>query len=299
MSLNIKTTLIRLMAAVALCAVASTLFPGALLAQDKTSQLQQIIDRLVTSYNKKDAVAYRENFSEKLQEKLTLKKIENILDVGVDTQDPIVSHSVDISPDGRRALVFVETENEKLNLHIRINSDNKIERLSWYSHKADPSKIGVSSVETQQIRERYQPYVDQFAQAFKDTNAELILSLMVKDDDDEKTVEDYHDFITQMHGRWGKLTRFGELEVNDGANVLLPIHFENISMGFYMKFDESNKISELKITNYAPVESIGKTYADLGSDTLRTRDLLNFDQLQEAFIKDSGKVRLITLLSPT
>ncbi|MCH9024912.1 MAG: hypothetical protein IH931_06220 [candidate division Zixibacteria bacterium] len=153
--------------------------------------------------------------------------------------------------------------------------------------------------EMDQIRERYQPYADQFAQAFKDTNAELILSLMVKDDDDDKTVEDYHSFIAQMHGRWGELIETGKLEVNDVSSVLLPIYFEGQAMGFYMKFDETNKISQLKISNYAPPESVGKTYADLGADTLRTRDLLNFEQLQKAFEKDSGKVRLITLLSPT
>ncbi|MCH7947412.1 MAG: hypothetical protein IIC66_06385 [candidate division Zixibacteria bacterium] len=299
MSQNIKTTITRLVAAVALCAVIFAMFPGASIAQDEASSLQQLIDKLVTSYNKKDAVAYRENFSEKLKEKFTLEKIENILDVGVDEQDSIISHSADISPDGRRALVFVETESEKLDLHIRINSDNKIERLSWYSHKADPSGLDLSDHEKRKIKERYQPYADQFAEAFRDTNAELILSLMKKDDDDDKTVEDYHSFIAQMHGRWGELIETGKLEVNDPSSVLLPIYFEGQAMGFYMKFDETNKISQLKISNYAPPESVGKTYADLGSDTLRTRDLLDFGQLQEAFKKDSGKVRLITLLSPT
>ncbi|MEE8149805.1 MAG: hypothetical protein V3T75_05065 [candidate division Zixibacteria bacterium] len=299
MSQNIKTTFTGLIAAATIYAVASALLPGVVMAQDEASQMQQIIDKLVTSYNKKDAVAYRENFSEKLKEILTLKKIENILDVGVDEQDPIISHSADISPDGKRALVFVETENTKLDLHIRINSDNKIERLTWYSHKCGPSENKMTISEKNAIQEKYQPYVDQFAEAFRDTNAELILSLMVKDDEDDKTVEDYHSFITQMHGRWGELVEIGELEVNDRANVLLPIYFENQTMGFYLKFNEANKISELKISNYAKSESVGKSYADLGADTLRTRDLLNFDQLREAFEKDSGKVRLITLLSPT
>ena len=157
----------------------------------------------------------------------------------------------------------------------------------------------MSDHEKRKIKERYQPYADQFAEAFRDTNAELILSLMKKDDDDDKTVEDYHSFIAQMHGRWGELIETGKLEVNDPSSVLLPIYFEGQAMGFYMKFDETNKISQLKISNYAPPESVGKTYADLGADTLRTRDLLNFDQLQKAFEKDSGKVRFITLLSPT
>ena len=299
MSIIMITKFKRFIAAVAICAVSSFLVPGTLMSQDKASQLQQLIDKLVSSYNKKDAAKYREDFSEKLKEKLTLKEIENILDVGVDEQDPIISHSADISPDGKRALVFVETENAKLDLHVRINDDNEIERLTWYSHKSDPSGNELTGHEKHAIQERYQPYVDQFAQAFRDTNAELILSLMIKDEDDDKTVEDYRSFITQMHGRWGELIEIGELEVNGHTNVLLPIYFESVAMGFYLKFDESNKISELKITNYAPPESIGKTYADLGTDTLRTRDLFNFDQLREAFEKDSGKVRLITLLSPT
>ena len=296
-----KTTFTRLIVAAAICAVGAFLLPGTLMSQDESSHLQQLIDKLVSSYNNKDAVAYREHFSEKLKEKLTLKNIENILDVGVDEQDSIMSHSTDISPDGRRALVFVETESGKFDLHIRINNDNKIERLTWYPHKSDPSGNKLTGHEKQEIQERYQPYVDQFAQAFRDTNAEQILSLMTQDDDDEEdwTVEDYQSFITQMHGKWGDLVEIGELEINDPTNVLLPIYFEHQVMGFYLRFDESNKISELKISNYAPSESVGKSYVDFGPDTLRTRDLLNFDQLREAFKKDSGKVRLITLLSPT
>ena len=299
MSKIMKNKFSRMVAGVVICAVASFLLPGTLMAQDETSNLQQLIANLVLNYNKKDAVAYREDFSEKLKKELTLKKIENILDVGVAEQDPIISHSTDISPDGRRALVFVETESGKLDLHIRINDNNKIERLTWYSHKSGPSENNMTVDEKRLIQERYQPYADQFAEAFRDTNAELILSLMKKDDDDDKTVEDYHSFIAQMHGRWGELIETGKLEVNDPSSVLLPIYFEGQTMGFYLKFDESNKISELKITNYAPPESSGKTYADLGADTLRTRDLLNFDQLQEDFEKDNGKVRFITLLSPT
>lgn len=299
MSQNIKTTFTGLIAAATIYAVASALLPGVVMAQDEASQMQQIIDKLVTSYNKKDAVAYRENFSEKLKEKLTLKKIENILDVGVDEQDLIISHNTDISPDGRRALVFVETENTRLDLHIRINSDNKIERLSWYSHKADPSENNMTVDEKRLIQERYQPYVDQFIQAVRDTNAELIMSLLTQDDDDDWTADDYRSFLTQMYDRRGGFKKVGELEISSPTGVLLPIYYETAVMGYYLQFDEANIISELKISNYAPPESVGKSYADLGSDTLRTRDLLNFDQLREAFEKDSGKVRFITLLSPT
>ncbi|MCH7691791.1 MAG: hypothetical protein IIA17_12215, partial [candidate division Zixibacteria bacterium] len=267
MSQNIITTFTRLIAAVAICAVGAFLVPGTLMSQDESSHLQQLIDKLVSSYNKKDAVAYRENFSEKLKEKLTLKKIENILDVGVDEQDLIISHSADISPDGRRALVFVETENTKLDLHIRINSDNKIERLSWYSHKADPSENNMTVHEKRLIQERYQPYVDQFIQAVRDTNAELIMSLLTQDDDDDWTAEDYRSFLTQMYDRRGGFKKVGELEISSPTGVLLPIYYETAVMGYYLQFDEANKISELKITNYAPPESVGKTYVDLGSDT--------------------------------
>ena len=294
-----KTTFTRLIVAAAICAVGAFLVPGTLMSQDESSHLQQLIDKLVSSYNKKDAVAYRDNFSEKLKEKLTLKKIENILDVGVDEQDLIISHSADISPDGRRALVFVETESGKLDLHIRINNDNKIERLSWYSHKADSSENNMTVHEKRLIQERYQPYVDQFIQAVRDTNAELIMSLLTQDDDDDWTAEDYRSFLTQMYDRRGGFKKVGELEISSPTGVLLPIYYETAVMGYCLQFDEANKISELKISNYAKSESVGKSYADLGADTLRTRDLLNFDQLREAFKKDSGKVRLITLLSPT
>ena len=294
-----KTTFTRLIVAAAICAVGAFLLPGTLMSQDESSHLQQLIDKLVSSYNNKDAVAYREHFSEKLKEKLTLKNIENILDVGVDEQDSIMSHSTDISPDGRRALVFVETENTKLDFHIRINDNNKIERLIWYSHKSDPSENNMTVHEKRLIQERYQPYVDQFIQAVRDTNAELIMSLLTQDDDDDWTADDYRSFLTQMYDRRGGFKKVGDLEISSPTGVLLPIYYETAVMGYYLQFDESNKISELKISNYAPSESVGKSYVDLGSDTLRTRDLLNFDQLREAFKKDIGKVRLITLLSPT
>ena len=294
-----KTTFTRLIVAAAICAVGAFLLPGTLMSQDESSHLQQLIDKLVSSYNKKDAVAYRENFSEKLKEKLTLKNIENILDVGVDEQDSIMSHSTDISPDGRRALVFFETESGKFDLHIRINDNNKIERLIWYSHKSDPSENNMTVHEKRLIQERYQPYVDQFIQAVRDTNAELIMSLLTQDDDDDWTADDYRSFLTQMYDRRGGFKKVGDLEISSPTGVLLPIYYETAVMGYYLQFDESNKISELKISNYAPSESVGKSYVDLGSDTLRTRDLLNFDQLREAFKKDIGKVRLITLLSPT
>lgn len=297
MSQNIKTTITRLVAAVALCAVMFAIFPAASIAQGEASSLQQIIDKLVTSYNKKDAIGYRGNFSEKLKEKLTLKNIENILDVGVAEQDPIISHSTDISPDGRRALVFVETESEKLDLHIRINSDNKIERLSWYSHKADPSGLDLSDHEKRKIKERYQPYADEFVQAIRDKNAQAMLSLMVKDEDDDWSLEDYQSFLVQMNSRG--IQRVGELEVISNNEVLIPVYFKDTDRDFYLSFDKNNLISLMRISNYAQSESEGKSYADLGSDTLRTRDLLSFNQLREAFKKDSGKVRLITLLSPT
>ena len=85
---------------------------------------------------------------------------------------------------------------------------------------------------------------------------------MKKDDDDDKTVEDYHSFIAQMHGRWGELIEHGKLEVNDPSSVLLPIYFEGHAMGFYMKFDEPNKLPYLLIINNAPPDSVANTLAD-------------------------------------
>ena len=79
----------------------------------------------------------------------------------------------------------------------------------------------------------------------------------------------------------------------------IPIFSESMDMGFYLSFDNSNKISGLRISNYAPNESRGLSYASLGNDTLKTEDLRNFDQLQGDFAADSGKVRFIVLLSPT
>ena len=109
--------------------------------------------------------------------------------------------------------------------------------------------------------------------------------------------QDYRSFLIRLNSRG--VSKVGEIEVLGKTRILLPIYFGDVDRGFYMDFDKENKISGLKISNYAPSESNGLSYASLGSDTLKTAVLNSFDQLRDDFASDSGKTRFVVLLSPT
>lgn len=259
--------------------------------------LPQIIDQLVLACNNQDAAAYRKTFSEKLKSEFSLERVKDILSTNMNGNGPIISHKTELSPDGKRALLFLEMENSAFDVHIRLNDDNLIERLTWFPHKTGPSETSLSGHERHLIQEKYQPYVDKFMQAIRDTNAETMLSLMAKDEDDNWSFDDHRSFLIQMNDRG--IRNVGEIEVLAHNEVLVPVYFETGDMGFYLGFDKANKISTMRISNYAPSESHGVSYTSLGPDTLRTLDLQNFDQLRDTFAADSGKVRFIALLSPT
>jgi DNA-binding transcriptional regulator YhcF (GntR family) len=270
---------------------------GSANAQTKPVGLLQMVDELVLAYNNQDAAGYREAFSEKLREAYALETTQKILNSNMKSQGSIVSHNTQLSPDGKRALVFLEMEQGSFDVHLRINEDNQLERLTWFPHKSDPSVNELSGHEQQLVQEKYQPYVDKFVQAIRDASAKTMLSLMAKDEDDDWTLEDCQSFLVQMNSRG--LQRVGDLEVLAPSEVLIPIYFESVDMGFYLGFDKENKISGLRISNYAPSDTKGLLYSTLGADTLRTSDLRSFDRLRDAFASDSGKVRFIALLSPT
>ena len=105
--------------------------------------------------------------------------------------------------------------------------------------------------------------------------------------------------IEQLGDRRGVIEDYGPIELTASGGVFFPIIFENSPMEFHLDFDPDNKITGVRITNYAPRESVGKSVADLGEDTLRTHDLNDYNELAERFAADSGHTRFVTILSPT
>ena len=120
-----------------------------------------------------------------------------------------------------------------------------------------------------------------------------------EDDEDEWTVEDYAGMIQNLRSRAGDVGETGPIVVQSSNSVWFHINFAKNAYEFRLSFDSDDLITSLKLTNYAPSESDGKSLADLGDDTLKTSDLIDFDLLADRFRADSGKTRFIALLSPT
>jgi len=262
------------------------------------SGLAMTVKDLVKAYNEQKAESYREHFSAALKEKFSLDDLIEVMNSNMEKYGPIENFELNISPDGSRGLVFLQMEKGKFDVHIRVNDSSKIERLTWLLHKIDPSENPLTPYITAEYRKLYQPIADELLKGIRDTNVELVMSLFSEEGLTTWAEDDIRNFLGQINTR-GVITKVGELEILAPSQVLLPIYFESDALGFYLNFDDSNKIADVACSNYAVSESAGKSLADLGEDTLRTTDLLNFSQLEEAFKRDSGKVRLIALLSPT
>ncbi len=278
-------------------ALAGTLLPASGAGQDESSLARTVKD-IVQAYNEQKAESYMKHFSEALKQKFSLEVLSGILSSNMEKYGPIENYELNISPDGRRGLIFLQMENGKFDLHLRVNDSSNLERLTWLPHKADQSEAALSVEEADRIKSEFQSIADSFVVAIADTNAELLMSLMADKENNDMKMEDFKALLNQLHER-GQFSKAGELEVTGPNEVLLPIYFDSMAMAFYLEFGTNKKIAQLRISNYAAPESIGKTLAELGDDTLRTTDLLHFSRLEETFKRDSGKVRLIALLSPT
>ena len=90
-----------------------------------------------------------------------------------------------------------------------------------------------------------------------------------------------------------------EFRASKGEVKFALVDDDGDGMEFGLALSRENKIEGIRVSNYAPYESEGKTLADLGSDTLRTTSIYDITGLRDDFVADSGKTRFITLLSPT
>ena len=99
---------------------------------------------------------------------------------------------------------------------------------------------------------------------------------------------------------WGDLKSIENLKFTSVNQALAQISIGEKELELYFEFDEKGKINDLELVEQSGEDLKPKvTWDELGDDTLIVFQLSNLDQLQDAFQKDKGKVRLVSLLSPT
>lgn len=273
--------------------------PGAVDASE--DKLAAVINKLVSSYNNQDAQAYYDLFGPLLREEHSQEDISDVLRSSMSDHGSVVSHQSEISSNGSKALLILSMEEATYDVHLRINDEGKLERLTWSPHKSGRSdETRLSAEEASKYMKRYSLVAEEYIQAIKAKDAERLMSLFAEDDDDEPwTLEDYSEFLEGMNARRGEIKDVGEIEISKAGEFILPVFYENMALGFYIDLDRSDKISGLRVTNYAATEDHSEAIAKLGNDTLKTIVLSDFAQLEDQFRKDEGKIRFITLLSPT
>jgi hypothetical protein len=273
-------------------------------AKDQTNRMNQVIDNLIASYNAVDSINYRRHFSAKLLVSAPLSEIGEALRSGnsEDGLGRVVSADREISASGDRALVVLHFEKNVFDMHLRLDKNRRLARDTWLPHKSGWDEV--TTVTTQEIdseREQYEDKVNQFAQAFIERDATKLVSLFpsVEDDPDARTLADHEQMVNRFEGR-GEFVRVGDINYLGNGDVSIPLMMsDDEGYEFVVTFNSLAKIVGLRLTNWAPKESEGKSLADIGADSLRTVDLKDISQLADAFRAGSGKVRFVTLLSPT
>lgn len=263
-------------------------------------RMQSVIDNLVKSFNATDSVGYISDYSWDMAAENSLSEVGASIRGAIESDGKIENHSARISEDGRRALLVLKTESRSYDVHLRLNKQGMLDRETWMPHKTDPSeRAALSDKVESDLRLRYTPVLESWVEAIRADDADLFFSLFTPAvSEDDMTLEDATDILGRMRGR-GEIDRVGDIEITEPGEALLPLFFERMDLAVYFNFSNDDLIDMMRMTNYAPVESEGKSLADIGADTARTSDLLDFSKFQEMFNSDSGKTRLIALLSPT
>lgn len=263
-------------------------------------RMQSVIKNLVDSYNAVDSIGYIRDYSRDMAAENSLSDVGESLRRGASSLGRIESHSARISEDGRRALLVVHTESSTYDVHLRLNPQGMLERDDWMPHKTDPAdRMSLSDLEEADLRARYTPVLTSWVEAVRTDDAALFYSLFTPAvSEDDMSLEDAKDMLARFRRR-GDINRVGEIEITEPGEALLPLFFERMDLAIYFNFSSDDLIDMIRMTNYAPVESEGKTLADIGGDTVRTSDLVDFSEFRQRFNSDSGKTRLIALLSPT
>jgi hypothetical protein len=278
----------------------SLIMTGLARAEPSEGRMSAVIDNLVKSYNATDSMGYASYYSFEMLAEFSYADVGKDLRSGFKRFGPILSHTAAVDSEGTRARVTLTMVSTSFDVHLRLNDLGEIVRDEWVDFKPDPMVASGPSAEEQAATiDKYRSAVTQFVKSITDQDVALVMSLFAPDEEDPWAEDDYRDFLKQMKAYRGPIVSVGAIQAPRANEVLLPIHYEGMDLAVYLGFDQADLITGLKMTNYAPRESEGHTMADIGADTVRTSDLTAFLTLQHQFNADSGKTRLIALLSPT
>ena len=107
--------------------------------------------------------------------------------------------------------------------------------------------------------------------------------------------------IERSQENWGALQGIDLPVFVEDNQALIRFHLERMSYELTLSVDAEGRLDEnLKLTNYVrPEELSSRSWEELGADTLRAFNMTELAGLRDAFRRDSGYVRLVSLLSPT
>lgn len=114
-------------------------------------------------------------------------------------------------------------------------------------------------------------------------------------------VETFLEVIERSQENWGALQGIDLPVFVEDNQALIRFHLERMSYELTLKVDAEGRLEEYrKLTNYVPPEALSsRSWEELGADTLRAFNMTELAGLRDAFRRDSGYVRLVSLLSPT
>jgi len=121
-----------------------------------------------------------------------------------------------------------------------------------------------------------------------------------KADDYKEDMEWFAGFVKERSERYGELQSIDAPVYSGPGDAAIVVRFEKNAYVFNLAIDSKGEIVQINMANYAPEETLSKlTWEELEDDTLRATVLTDLTVLKEAFSKDNGKVRLVSILSPT
>jgi hypothetical protein len=123
-------------------------------------------------------------------------------------------------------------------------------------------------------------------------------------DSDSAFAEDIATFleiIEKSQENWGALQGIDLPVFVEDNQALIRFHLERMSYELTLRVDAEGRLDDFrKLTNYVPPEKLSRrSWDELGADTLRAFNMTDLAGLRDAFRRDSGYVRLVSLLSPT
>lgn len=110
----------------------------------------------------------------------------------------------------------------------------------------------------------------------------------------------FFDFLSSVSQNWGAVTAVDSPTFVSDHEASIVIRLERNAYEIVLEINQDGEWGDIKLSNYVAEKDRTKLdWADLGDDTLRVTDLPELSLLVNAFNADSGKVRLVSILSPT